>query len=91
MNPTQTLIEIDGSPVQLKARKDDGWWAVIAFTPAFSIRSSKIHLKGVREAFARAVVCSIIDPEFEDDYVEIGTHLQMVEAAIALITDDFSR
>ena len=91
MNPTQTIIEIDGQPVEVKARKEENHWAVIAFTPSFSIRSSKLHLKGTREAFGRAIACSIIDPELEDDFVDIDASLQLVEAAIILVTDNFSK
>lgn len=91
MKPTQTLIEIDGQPVEVKARKEENHWAVIAFTPAFSIRSSKLHLKGTRDSFARAVVCSVIDPELEDDFVDIEASMHLVEAAIALVTDNFSK
>jgi hypothetical protein len=91
MKPTQTLIEIDGQPVEVKARKEENHWAVIVFTPAFSIRSSKLHLKGTREAFGRAVVCSIIDPELEDDFMDLDASLQLVEAAVLMVTDNFSK
>ena len=63
---------------------------MIAFTQSFSIRSTKLHLRGARDAFARAFVCSVIDPELEEDYVDIDTNLQLVSAVIGMVTDHFS-
>jgi hypothetical protein len=90
MNPTQTIIEIDNQPVEIKARREQTGWAVIAFTPSMSSRSTKLHLTGTREAFARAIVYSILDPEFEDDWNDSKDALKAVDKAILYVTTNFS-
>lgn len=90
MNPTQTIIEIDNQPVEIKARRENTGWAVIVFTPSMSSRSTKLHLSGTRDAFARAVVYSILDPAFEEDWESGQAALKAVEKAILYVTTDFS-
>lgn len=90
MNPTQTIIEIDNQPVEIKARKEVNHWAVIAFTPSLSARSSKLHLAGTRDAFARSIVYSIIDPEFEEDMRDCQSAIEAVNKAIIYVTTNFS-
>ena len=89
MNPTQTVIEIDGTPVEVKARMESGRWAVIAFTPVFSIRSNKLLLSGPRNDFARALVYSIFDPEIEDEQWRMTKAIDAVEEAILYVTTNF--
>jgi hypothetical protein len=90
MNPTQTIIEIDNQPVEIKARKETNGWAVIAFTPSMSSRSTKLHLSGTRDAFARAIVYSILDPELEEDWRDTANFLKSVDKAILYVTSNFS-
>lgn len=56
---TQKLIEINGSPVDIKARLEKDKWCVIVFTPSFSIRSSKLHLPYARGAFITALLAAL--------------------------------
>jgi len=88
---TQTVVEIGGSPVEIKARKEDHRWSVIAFTPNFSIRSNKLSLTGTRDAFAKAIALSIFDWEImEEDEEPIRQALADIEQAILLVTNNFS-
>jgi hypothetical protein len=67
---TQKLIEVNGTPVDIKARLEKGAWVVIAFTPVFSIRSHKLHLPKARDNFITAIVSAAMDeddPEYADN------------------------
>jgi len=89
---TQTVIDIDGSPVEIKSRMEDGRWAVIAFTGSHSIRSTKLSVIGGRESFARAVVHSIIDVDLLDpeDWQLVPDGIKKVEDAVLLVTNNFT-
>jgi hypothetical protein len=90
MNPTQVMIEIGGQPVELKARREDGGrWSVIAFHPAFSIRSNKIQMRGPRGAFVRAIVRATIVSTFEG--AEARQAEREVEDSIFAITSNFAK
>lgn len=92
MNKPQTIIEIDGKPVEIKARIENGWWSVIAHTGFHSIRSNKLAAPAARDSFARAVVHSVVDAEILDDdeqyIIEDGIH--EVEKAVLHITNGFT-
>jgi hypothetical protein len=80
---TVAAIEVSGKDVTIKSRPEEGTaggWAVIAFTPACSLRSQKIHREEDRRRFAEAVcvACGSTEPEDIDN----------VENAILDITID---
>jgi hypothetical protein len=83
------MIEIGGQPVELKARREDGRWSVIAFHPAFSIRSNKIQMRGPRGAFVRAIVRATIVSTFEG--AEARQAEREVEDSIFAITSNFAK
>jgi hypothetical protein len=58
---TTTSFEINGIEIEIKSRRESGspsGWAVIAFTPSCSIRSTRIHLPSKLTSFAMAIVAS---------------------------------
>ena len=86
---TQKLIEVNGHPVEVKARIEKNGWVVITFAPTFSIRSSKLHLPFARDTFINAVICALLDSnapdyekKFDDAYAEMN-------ATIMLVTGNF--
>jgi hypothetical protein len=86
------MIEIGGQPVELKARREDGGrWSVIAFHPAFSIRSNKIQMRGPRGAFVRAIVRATIVSTFEGAEAEARQAEREVEDSIFAITSNFAK
>ena len=86
-NGAQTVIEIDGVPVEIKARREAFGIAVVAFTPACSLRSSRLHLASSREAFCRSIAFAVLDPLFEDDVPLLAGAVAAVERAVAQVTE----
>jgi hypothetical protein len=79
---TQKLIEVGGHPVDVKARIEKHGWVVITFTPAFSIRSSKLHLPFARDTFINAIVCGLLDnesPDYEKKFAFLSGQLDAVK------------
>lgn len=67
-HPTVTVLDINGTDVSIKSRPDSttvSKWAVIAFTPACSIRCQKIHRQEHLTAFCEAVAAAA--GSFEED------------------------
>lgn len=60
-HPTAVNLDINGTDISIKSRPEDdsvSGWAVIAFTPACSIRCSKIHREEHLTAFCEAVAAA---------------------------------
>lgn len=98
---TQKLIEVNGTPVDIKARLEKGAWVVIAFTPVFSIRSHKLHLPKARDNFITAIVSAAMDeddPEYADNRdaiqrrrkVKLNASYDEVNATLLLVTGNFN-
>jgi len=87
---TQKLIEVNGTPVDIKARLEKGAWVVIAFTPVFSIRSHKLHLPKARDNFITAIVSAAMD-EDDPEYIEkFDASYDEVNATLLLVTGNFN-
>lgn len=87
---TITEIDIDGTTVEIKSRRDDrhpSGWSVIAFTPELSIRSVKCHRPDALTAFADAIVGSCIGTNPEDSTMAVEALCLEVEQAIKSIID----
>ena len=83
---TVTSLEINGTEVELKSRRESGspsGWAVIAFTPCCSLRTTRIHLPSKLTSFASAVASAVDD--YEDESVDI------IESAIKSISLDYDK
>jgi hypothetical protein len=87
---TQKLIEVGGHPVDVKARIEKHGWVVITFTPAFSIRSSKLHLPFARDAFINAIICGLLDNESPDYEKKFGEAYAELNATLELVTGNFN-
>jgi hypothetical protein len=64
-------LEINETEVEIKSRREassPSGWAVIAFTPACSLRSTRIHLESKLTAFASAVAAAVAEdcPHVDD-------------------------
>ena len=59
MKQRVTEIEINDTPVEIKARTDDrhaSGWSVIAFTPELSIRSTKLNRPIAMDSFIDSIL-----------------------------------
>jgi len=78
---TVTSIELNGTEVELKSRREAGspsGWSIIAFTPCCSLRTTRLHLPAKLTLFASAITAAVDD--YEDESVTA------VEEAIKSIT-----
>jgi hypothetical protein len=84
MNEKTTVsIEINKNEIELKSRRESkspSGWAVIAFTPACSLRSARLHIDSKLTSFATAVAATV--GSFEAESVET------LKKAITSITFD---
>jgi hypothetical protein len=87
---TQKLIEINGTPVDIKARLERNGWVVITFTPTFSIRSAKLHLPFARDTFISAIVCGLLDEEDPNYNEKYDTAYAEVNSTLILVTGNFN-
>lgn len=84
---TITSFEIDGTEIEIKSRRESGspsGWAVIAFCPSCSIRSTRIHIPQKLTNFASAIAASA-------DGILSKKNVRIVEDAIKSITLDHDR
>jgi len=84
---TIVSLEINGTEIEIKSRREAGspsGWAVIAFTPACSIRSIRIHLASKLSAFATAIAAAA-SPAYTCTYV---SDVEAIKKAILSITLD---
>ncbi len=53
----QIALEVNNQPVEIKSRREDtvSGWAIIAFTPICSIRSTKVGSEGLRYSLAESI------------------------------------
>jgi hypothetical protein len=87
---TQKLIEVNGIPVDIKARLEKGAWVVISFTPIFSIRSHKLHLPKARDNYITAIVSAAMDND-DDEYLEnFNASYKQVNSTLLLVTGNFN-
>jgi hypothetical protein len=80
---TVVSLEINGTEVELKSRRESGspsGWALIAFTPCCSLRTTRIHIPSKLTSFASAIAAAVDD--YEDESVD------QIESAIKSITLD---
>ncbi|MFN4909385.1 MAG: hypothetical protein ACK5H0_10185 [Bacteroidota bacterium] len=81
---TTTSFEINGTEIEIKSRRESGspsGWAVIAFCPSCSIRSTRIHLPSKLTSFATAIAASV-------DGILLKESVAKVEDEIRSITLD---
>jgi hypothetical protein len=79
---TTTSFEINGTEIEIKSRREAGspsGWAVIAFCPSCSIRSTRIHLPQKLTSFATAIAASA-------DGILLKENVSIVEEEIKSIT-----
>lgn len=81
---TVVSLEINGTEVELKSRRESGspsGWALIAFTGwGCSLRTTRIHIPSKLTSFASAIAAAVDD--YEDESVD------RLESAIKSITLD---
>jgi len=82
----QIALEVNSQPVEIKSRREDtvSGWAIIAFTPICSIRSTKVGSEGLRFLLAEAInaACGGDPRDPFIDYIAIAIH------EITLLNDD---
>lgn len=84
---TTTSFEINGTEIEIKSRREAGspsGWAVIAFCPSCSIRSTRIHLPQKLTSFATAIAASA-------DGILLKENVSIVEEEIKSITINHDR
>lgn len=81
----QLSLEVNGHPVDLKSRTEDvvSGWAILAFTPVCSLRSTKVGTEGSRIHIAKAIISAC--GGFADD----PELYQTIARQIADITVDY--
>lgn len=80
---TAITLDVNGADVSIKARPENNrvsGWAVIAFTPACSIRCTKTHRDNLLDGFAEAIAAAV--GSFEDEDAE-----RIKEAILSITTN----